>query len=103
MAFHNTTIDQLPAKKVPIKMLRDAFEHCTPYDSPARARFVSIYPYAWNDVGTEEITMEKAASVLCYCLGNTEHLSRFVGYFTGQQVASYEVVFEFLVQAFIKA
>ena len=102
MDFHSVTIEEIPNVMISIAMLRDAFVACTPFDSPARSRFAACYPYTWNDAN-EKITMERAASVMCHCLQTSENLSRFIFFFTGERIASYDVISEFLIQAFIKA
>jgi hypothetical protein len=102
MSFNSVTIEQIPKIEISVSMLRDAFVACTPFDCPSRSRFAACYPYSWNDAN-EKITMERAASVMCHCLQTTENLSRFIFFFTGERIASYDVVSEYLIQAFIKA
>ena len=102
MTFHSVTLEEIPNVKISISTLRDAFVACTPFDCPSRSRFAACYPPTWNDAN-EKITMERAAAVMCHCLQASDHLSRFIFFFTGEQVASYDVVSEFLIQAFIKA
>jgi hypothetical protein len=44
--------------------------------------------------------MKETATIIRECLGSTDNISRFAFFFTGEKVASYEVMTAFLLQAF---
>jgi len=99
----NITIDEIPTKTIKVSTLRTAFERCTPYDCPSRGRFATCCPsHSWILETPEDITMERVARILVYCLSDSEDLSRFALYFTGERVASFEVIQRYLTQAFVK-
>jgi hypothetical protein len=103
MAHREITLEQLPLQKIPVETLRRAFEKCTPYDCPSQARFGTVYPIrTWVTETHDDITMERVAHVMCWCLGGSEYIDRFAFYFSGEKVAPYEVLLEYFTQAFVK-
>jgi hypothetical protein len=103
MAHRDVTLEQLPKQMISIRMLREAFEKCTPYNCPSRTRLNYCYPqYSWDTSPSEDITMEHAVRVIHYCLSDTEYLSRFAFYFTGECVAPYDVIATYISQTFVK-
>lgn len=103
MAHRTITLEQLPAQMISINTLRQAFERCTPYDCASRTLLNHCYPkYSWDTSQPEDITMKHTVSIICYCLRTPEYLDRFALYFAGECVAPYEVLKEYLVQAFVK-
>ena len=103
MDFQKITIEQLPKIMIPVKTLRDAFEACTPYDCPSRGLFNSCYPErTWAPETPDDIPMEKVVRILMYCMSHTEYLDRFIGFFAGARVASYDVLKEYFVHALVK-
>lgn len=103
MAFLLTTLEELPSKTVPFDVLRRAFETCVPFDCPSRSRFRSCYPgRTWGPVHIDDITMEEVARILCQCLPDSADIKRFALFFTGERIASHEVLSTYLTQTFIK-
>jgi hypothetical protein len=103
MSFLSITLEELPSKTIPFDVVRRAFETCVPYDCPSRARFRTCYPgRAWGPVEINDITMEETAKILCYCLPSSADIGRFALFFTGERIASHEVISKYLTQAFIK-
>ena len=103
MAHRNITLEELPKQMISIRMLRNAFEKCTPYNCPSRPRLNSCYPYySWDTTPAEDITMAHAVRVIHYCLLNPEYIDRFALYFTGECVGPYNVISSYLTQTFVK-
>jgi len=103
MAFLLTTLEELPTKTVPFDVIQRAFDTCVPYDCPSRSRFRTSYPgRAWGPVEINDLTMAEVARILCYCLPDSADIGRFVLFFTGERIASHEVLLKYLTQAFIK-
>jgi hypothetical protein len=103
MAFLLTDIEELPSKTIPFDVLRRAFDACVPYDCPSRIRFRTCYPgTAWGPVEINDVTMVEVARILCYCLPSSADIGRFALFFTGERIASHEVISKYLTQAFIK-
>jgi len=103
MAHRTITLEQLPKQMISIRLLRDAFDKCTPYDCPSRTRLNYCYPqYSWDTSLPEDITMEHAVRVIHYCLSDTDYLDRFAFYFTGECVAPYDVIASYIAQPFVK-
>ena len=99
MAFNALTLDDLPKQMISIRMLRAAFDKCTPYDCPSRSRLVSYHP--WYESPTDDISMEHAAKVIHSCVPH-EYIDRFAFYFAGEGVAPYEVIAKYLAQTLVK-
>jgi hypothetical protein len=49
-----------------------------------------------------DIPMEKVVRILWYCIGHDQYLDRFVGFFAGVRVASYDVLKEYFTQTLVK-
>ena len=98
----DVTLEQLPKQMISIQTLREAFEVCTPWDCPSRRVFSSWYPtHTWvPDPG--DIPMEKVVKILLYCIGHDQYVDRFVGFFAGVRVASYDVLKEYFAQTLVK-
>lgn len=103
MDFQLITLDQMPQRMVPVHTVRQAFEACTPYDCPSRTAFARCYPTnSWGPVNPDDIPMEMVVRILWYCLGDSQYLDRFIGFFAGARIASYDVLKAYLYRAFIK-
>jgi hypothetical protein len=99
----DTTIEQLPQKMISIQTLREAFDVCTPYNCPSRQVFSSWYPtHSWVPEAPYDIPMEKVVRILWYCIGHDQYHDRFVGFFAGVRVASYDVLKEYFTQTLVK-
>jgi hypothetical protein len=102
MAFHTLTLEELPKRLISIRLLRSAFEKCTPYDCPSRSRLNAFYPYyTWDTAAMEDISMENAAKVIHSCVPQ-EYLDRFALYFTSEGVGPHEVIAQYLAQTLVK-
>jgi hypothetical protein len=102
MDFQKVTLEQMPQRMVAIETIREAFDKCTPYDCPSRRAFAQYYPkHSWGPE-PEDIPMEKVVRVFWHCMGHTEYLDRFIGFFAGVRVARYDVLKEYFVQAFVR-
>lgn len=103
MDFKLITLEQMPQRMISVKILREAFEKCTPYDCPSRALLNTCYPLrSWANEDPEDIPMEKVVRVLWYCMGHTEYIDRFVGFFAGYRVAGYDVIKDYFIQALVR-
>jgi hypothetical protein len=49
-----------------------------------------------------DIPMEKVVKILWYCIRHDQYLDRFVGFFAGVRVASYDVLKEYFTQTLVK-
>lgn len=104
MAFLLITLEELPSKMIRFDTLSKAFDKCVPYDCPSRSRFWRSFPErSWTPVHTDDIPMERVAKVICNCLPTSGDIGRFAMFLTGEQVASYEVLLEYLTQTFVRA
>ena len=102
MANRDITLEEIPKQLISIRLLRSAFEKCTPYDCPSRCRLNAFYPYyTWDTASVEDISMENAAKVIHSCVPQ-EYLDRFALYFTGECVGPYEVILAYLTQTLVK-
>jgi hypothetical protein len=102
MAFLTLTLEDLPKRLISIRVLRGAFDKCTPFDCPSRSRLNAFYPYyTWDTASGEDISMEHAARVIHSCVPH-EYLDRFALYFTGECVGPYDVISTYLTQTLVK-
>ena len=99
MAFNTITIDEVPKQMIPVRMLKSAFDKCTPYDCPSRARLHTCYP--WYVSPMDDISMEHVARVIHSCVPE-EYIDRFAFYFAGECVAPYDLIIKYLTQTFIR-
>jgi hypothetical protein len=96
-------LQELAQKTIEVEMLRKAFNACTPYDCHSRSIFAVFYPGGpWEPVNPEGIPMEKVARVMWLCMGHVDYLERFVGFFATEQVADYDLLKEFFIQALVR-
>jgi len=99
----DVTLEQVPQRMISIQTLREAFDVCVPYDCPSRQVFSSWYPtHSWVPEAPYDIPMEKVVRILWYCIGHDQYLDRFVGFFAGVRVASYDVLKEYFTQTLVK-
>jgi len=103
MDIYQITLEQVPKRMITVGVLREAFDMCTPYDCPSRVLFSRCYPERnWPGETPEDVSMEMVVKVFWYCMGHTAYLDRFIGFFAGHRVASYDVLNEYFVRALVK-
>ena len=103
MDFQLVTLEQMPQRTISVAKLREEFETCTPYDCPSRRLFDTCFPvHSWATEVPDDVPMQKVVAIFWYCMGHTEYLDRFIGFFASCRVASYDVIREYFVQALVK-